>query len=414
MKKLLILGGLDEFVPLVEMAKKRDIYTVVIDGNPGAPAKVISDASYDMDVRNADEIAIICKKEGIEAITTAYSDLLFECAANIAEKAGIPYHIKPDKLPYYRDKSVTNQALLKLGIPSPKSARLEKDFDAEALSEMTFPMVIKPLDKYGSRGIIIVNSIEEIRRNFDESCRTSDVKAVLAEEYNDGHEFNIQCWVRHGVVNVLGICDREKTFFYPDRIPFSTRNIYPSRLIEKVMAPAKEALTKYIGLTGQTEGPLCMQFYYDENRGFEVGEIAARFLGYEHELLYFAHNISIEALLIAGALFDDEVDSLLAKCDPYGKRTAAVLYFHARDGIIADQAPAEDLCRRDDIALSQLFYKCGEPIGDPMTKPYFARYDIVSAERGEADLLSRQIIDQVSAKDAEGNELVFKNQLGKY
>ena len=53
---------------------------------------------------------------------------------------------------------------------------------------------------------------------------------ILVEEYNDGYEFNMMTWVRHGKVHVISIADREKTFVAKGEIPISTRNVYPSRL----------------------------------------------------------------------------------------------------------------------------------------------------------------------------------------
>lgn len=413
-KCLLILGGLDEFVPLTAAAKEHGIRAVVVDGNIGAPAKSIADAAYDADIRDTGKIAEIARREGADALTTAYSDLLLECAVRIADAAGLPFHLKPAQLPFYRDKYVINRTCEKLGIPTPKSFRLTDDFRDEDLSALRFPAVIKPLDMYGSRGLRIVHSVQEIRDNMDACLTASGRREFLAEEYNPDHEFNIQCWIRRGKIHVLGICDREKTPFIPGNVPFSTRNIYPSCLIGRVYAPALSVLETYTRFTGQTEGPLAMQFFWSPGRGIEVGEIAARFLGYEHELIRFASGLSIEELLIAGALIDSRVDALLSGCRPFGEKVSAVLYFHGRDGVIADMEAARQAARRPDVCLSQFFYKEGDRIGEPETQPYVARLDITAAVRAEADRASEEILKSVSILDAAGRELLYPNRLGDY
>jgi len=416
MRTLLILGGLEEFVPLVRLAKKNGIRTVVVDGNPGAPAKTESiaagGAAYDADVRDIAAIALIAKNENAEAITTAYSDLLLECMVKIADASGLPCHLKPSQLPYYRDKAVTNRTLEELSIGTPKSAALSEGFSDSDLEGLAFPMVVKPIDLYGSRGLSIVESADEIRERFAAAAAGSSQKRILAEEYAAGREFNLQAWVRHGKVRILGIADREKTSHDPKEIPLSTRNVYPSKAIESVYAPAKEALEKYVSKTLQKEGPLCMQFFAGNDGGILVGEIAARFLGYEHELLEYADGISVEELLLASAFDDEKVDGLLDACNPFGNCTAAVLYFHGRDGIIADQSAARAAFDRPEVIYSKLFYEDGERIGSPQRMPYVARCYIKAEARDGADALTQEIFDAVSIKDAEGRELLYPNCIG--
>lgn len=414
MKTLMILGALEEFVPLVALAKKKGIRTVVVDGNPGAPAKALADRAYDADIRDTAACAALADLEGVDAITTAYSDLLLECMVKIASRANLPCHLKEDQLPYYRDKAVIDQTCQKLGIKRPRSVRLTRDFRDRDLEGLTYPLVIKPLDLYGSRGLFIVHNQEEIRQRFTACRGTSQKDQILAEEYNPDHEFNIQCWVRHGQVQVLGLADREKTSFDPATVPLSTRNVYPSRLIHFVYDQALQVLATYISCTGQTEGPLAMQFYWGPERGLVVGEIAARFLGYEHELIRYANSLSIEDLLLSGAVDDRNVDSLLAQCQPFGSRSAAVLYLHGRDGIVHDQKAVLAAARRKDVQYAQLFYQTGDRVGSPQSMPYFARFDLVADTREEIDRRSEDILNSLTALGPDGHDLLLKGKLPDY
>ncbi len=414
---LLILGSLTEFTPLVRLCRRRGVRSVVVDQNRHTRAKALADAAYDLDVRDTLSIAGICRKEKVTAITTAYSDLLLECAVRIAEAAGLPFHLTPAQLPYYRDKAVMKGLLDELRIPNAKSAVLREGFREEELAGLRFPLVVKPLDLYGSRGLRVVHCPSEIREHFHSLSESGlpDTGTLLAEEYNPDHEFNIQTWVHRGFVHVLGICDREKTPVAAGSIPVSTRNIYPSVFTEQVMEEARQVLAAFISRTKQAEGPLSMQFFWSPERGLSVGEIAARFLGYEHELLAFACGVRVEELLLSGALKEEQrVEELLAGSRPLGICSAAVLYFHARDGILADQSAVEEVLHRPDVVFGELFYKEGDRIGNPQAMPYFARLDITGSSRAEADRVSRELLAGMSAKDADGRELLISNQLGQY
>ena len=242
MKRLLILGSLDEFTALVQMARARGYYTIVCDGYPQGPAKQAANQSYDVEVRDISAIVRICQSEQVDHIITSFSDLLLECMVQIAHGAGLPCYLLPEQLPYYRDKYVMKQTLRRLGIGTPRFACLEKDFPDEALADFQFPVVTKPLDKYGSRGLFVIHSLGELREVFDEVCASSEEKRILVEEYHTGYEFNMMTWVHRGEVHVISIADREKTPIPTRDIPVSSRNVYPSCLLPQVLPEASQIL----------------------------------------------------------------------------------------------------------------------------------------------------------------------------
>ena len=170
--KVLILGSLGEFTELVQMAGKKGYETVVCDGYPDGPARKYADRSYVIPVTEIDRIATLCREEQVDGIITSFSDLLLECMVKIADKAGLPCYLKPEQLPWYRDKSACRLLLEKLGLPSPGYKKISVDFLREktetelaaTVGELTYPLICKPLDKYGSRGIFIIHNPKEIRQ----------------------------------------------------------------------------------------------------------------------------------------------------------------------------------------------------------------------------------------------------------
>ena len=249
-------------------------------------------------VTDTDRIAALCKEKQVNGILTSFSDLLLECMVKISAKAGLPCYLNPEQLPWYRDKSATRGLLEELGLPSPGFAKIPTSGLApELIAHLHFPLVTKPLDKYGSRGIYVVHNLEELKQAITETASFTDLPEILVEEYNDGYEFNMMTWYIKE-----SSCDqhrrREKTDIGPGEIPISTRNVYPSCLYEQVVAPATDLLQCYADKTGQKEGALSMQFFWKPENGIQVCEIAARFFGYEHELTDMVYGFSIEDLLL--------------------------------------------------------------------------------------------------------------------
>lgn len=413
-KRLLILGSLDEFVLLVQLAREHGIYTIVCDGYHNSPAKRAADVSYDIPVTNIDEIVELCRRERADGIITSFSDLLFECMVKIAHKARLKCYLTPDKLGYYRDKVQMKEMFSRLGIPSPKSVCLEKDFPDEALSGLSFPVVVKPIDKYGSRGVFVLDSIARIRERFDECCASSDVKRILVEEYHDGHEFNMMTWVLDGKVHVISIADREKTAIGKEEIPISTRNVYPSRLMKEVEEQATDILQRVADFTGQKEGALSMQFFWSREKGLAVCEVAGRFLGYEHELIELSSHLCVEQLLLDYVYDETSLRRSLLRHDPHMTRCSAVLYFHGKERTIANQEAAREIAAMDEVVFSQIFYQDGERIVQHGPNPYVVRYYITADSRQDLDRITEEIFRRISVTADDGTEILYRNEIPSY
>ena len=412
-RSILVLGASEEFVELVRLARSQGIRTVVCDGRDVAPAKHEADVAATIAVTDIDAVASLCVKEGVDAIVTGFSDLLLECATLIADKAGLPFYLKPSQLPYYRDKDRMKEMFGELGIHTPKHTVLAPGFKDDELAGLRFPVVAKPLDKYGSRGVCVLYSPDEVRSSFYDVCETSDDKRVLVEEYNQGYEFNLMSWVLDGQVHILGIADREKTQRGRSEIPYSSRNVYPSCLQDKVEAEALDILQRVVGYTGQNSGELSMQFFWSPGEPIEVCEVAARFLGYEHELIGYAGGVNIEKLLLDSVYDLDSLQRTLQEKSARLPRCSAVLYFHGKPGTLASQG---ELAKIADIPMVQdlwLFYHEGDEVV-PFAQPYFARCTMTCDTREQVDQLTEEAYGLAHAKGVDGSELLYQNQMPSY
>ncbi len=413
--RLLILGSLREFLQLIAMSKRRGYYTIVCDGYPGSEGKKLADKAYDIPVDHTDEIAAMCRAEQVDGIITSFSDFLFECMVKIAEKAGLKCYFDTRSLPLYRNKAQMKAMLAGLGISTPACRVVGETFPDNALDGLRFPVVAKPLDKYGSRGVEVLHSPQEVRERFAYTCATSGIKKVLVEEYNDGYEFNMMTWVLHGKVQVISIADREKTPIGGRKIPISTRNVYPSRFMSDVYEEALGILQKVAGYTGQRSGALSMQFFWKPGVGISVCEVAGRFLGYEHELVEYAGGLNIEKLLLDYVYEEDALDDVFRSYSPFFPKTSAALYFHGKPGMRAVSWPAaKELAELPGVKETWLFYREGEEVVLHGPNPYAARYYITGATREEIDALTEYFFRRMSITDADGREVLYQNQIGSY
>lgn len=413
--RLVVLGSMDEFVKLVKMAQDRGIYVIVCDGYANGPAKLIADKSYDIDVRDVDAVAKMCREERADGIISSFSDVLAENLVAIAERAGLPTYLDSDRLRYLRDKTMMKAMFDELGVPYPKSAVVRRESAIEDLSGLSFPCVVKPIDAYGSHGIHVLDSPEEIASYFEESASYSKADCILAEEYNHGFEFNMMNWVVDGEPVVLEIADREKTTEIAHTTPHVSRIVYPSRLTNLVIDEAREIVSKVARYVGMVDGPLCMQFFWSERRGLQVCECAGRIFGYEHELLELACGLSIEEVLLDYVYDRDRIRERLRGHSPYLDRISAGLYFHGYEGRICRIEGLDEASERPEVKEILSYYAPGDEIrhgvGD---KPYVIRIYLSADSYKELDQVTDCLYRSIKVLSQDGSNLLYGSELTSY
>ena len=417
--RLLILGSMGEFVQLVKKSKERGYYTIVCDNYPDGPARTFADEDYVIPVTATEEIAQLCKEKAVDGIITSFSDLLLECMVKIAAAADLPCYLKPEQLPWYRDKAAAKELLHQMQLPTPGFLRIPvKDTGlCETLAShgLCYPLVTKPLDKYGSRGIYVVHNDQELFQAIQRTSAFTDLDEILLEEYNEGYEFNLMSWVLDGQVHIISIADREKTKTKYGEIPISTRNVYPSCFYEQVAPAARQLLQDFITHTGQQDGALSMQFFWAPGKEIQVCEIAGRFFGYEHELTDIVFGLNMEDLLL-NALYDRE--ALRRQLEHHHLeapiRHGAVLYFHGKQKKIADLSAAQKLAQHPAVIKPWIFYREGESVIAHGPNPYVALYYIAAATRKELDAITEEFFSTMEIPDSSGAELLWQNRIPIY
>lgn len=417
-RRLLVIGSMDEFVELVRHARRRGCYVIVADGYVDGPARAYADEDHVVDVRDPRKLAELYKSRRADAVVTSYSDVLFESACEMRRILGADEPFPLESMEILRDKASMRKLLDELGVAHPRSVEVSSSSEAlESSRGLAFPCVMKPVDGYGSHGIRVVRDSAEAARVFGDVARhATRGERCLIEEYDEGAEINMTAWVCDGVAYPVSFADREKTFMGEGIVPQVTRIVYPSRQPRAVFDRALEIVQAVVDRLGVTAGPVCMQFFCGEGSRVSVCEITGRVFGYEHELIELGSGLSVEELLLDTA-FDKaslkrrlEAHVLSAFVEP-----CCGLYFHGCDGVVGDLSRARESLR-DDTVVDSLFYV---EEGDAFThgegsKPYIARAYLQARDYRSLDRASARVLGAFYVPDAEGGDLSLVGRLPAY
>ena len=169
MKKLLLLGGSAQQVVAIETAKRLGCYTVLCDYLPDNPGQYAADKFYLVSTTDKDAVLEVAKKEGVDGVLAYASDPAAPTAAYVAEKMGLPGS------PYRSVDILCNKDkfrafLAENGFCTPKARGYEDTAPAEKdLKEgvFTFPVIVKPVDSSGSKGVGRIDTAEEISEKLE-------------------------------------------------------------------------------------------------------------------------------------------------------------------------------------------------------------------------------------------------------
>lgn len=280
-----MLGGGPAQIAAVRRAGELGLDVLVSDFDDKAPALSYSRYHSHASTFDTEAVETDAVKYGSSFLMTTGTDQPVLTAAMVSEKLELPYFLSVSQARMVTNKKVMKNAFLRHGIPTAPFTVLNEDFSHEDLKGLTFPLVIKPLDSQGQRGVMKVNSIEEIRNNFPRLLSFSREREILAEEYYPSDELTVNGWAVKGKPLTLMITDRI-TIDNGPHIGVCVSHRYPS-LYHHREGELRELVGRITSMIGLEEGPLYFQILAGKE-GFKVNEIACRLGGaYEDEFIPF-------------------------------------------------------------------------------------------------------------------------------
>lgn len=210
MKKLAILGASYLQLPLIKKAKELGIETHVFAWEHGAIAKEEADFFYPISILEKEEILKNCQKIGIHGITTIATDIAMNSVSFIADAMGlIGNSLKSTFIS--TDKYEMRKALKNADIFGPQFSIYEQP-NFKNIENYEFPIIVKPTDRSGSRGVTKVFDIEETNLAIVKALDNSIKGHVIVEEFiHSDREFSIEFISFNGKHYPLAITDKVST-----------------------------------------------------------------------------------------------------------------------------------------------------------------------------------------------------------
>ncbi|MCI8948745.1 MAG: glycosyltransferase [Lachnospiraceae bacterium] len=339
---IMILGGSNCQLHAIKRARKnghRVILADYTDHPPGADYAHVHDRISTFDIDGCTKTA---RREHADAVMTMGTDQPVYTAACVSHRLGLPSFLTPEKALAVTNKKIMKQILAKHKIPTAPWMLIDGHTAASDLDFLAPPLVIKPLDSQGQRGIFKCSQAAELLSCLPETLSFSKSSQALAEQFYPSDEITVSGWVSQGHLTILTVSDR---LLYPDpvHIGICIGHRFPSVHMNRF--PEIERLSQQVADAFQlTEGPFYLQLLIGEE-GIRVNELACRIGGaFEDVVIPYLTGFDILEAVI-DLSFGKSVSLNLSpdfRADNI-HRCAAVQLTFCHPGVIASCTPIEQL-----------------------------------------------------------------------
>lgn len=271
MKALVLAGGLPQ-IELIKQLKARSITTVLADGNANALARPYADVFYQLAIFDVEAVKEVALKENVDFLITVCADQVLLMVAQVSEMLGLPCYIDYQTAQNVSDKKFMKKIFWENGIPTSRYVEMTK-LDWEQIKDLHYPMVVKPVDAYSSRGVRKALNKEELERYFQEAAQISRTGGVIVEEFCAGDEISVDVYVEDGKAKLLCVSNSEKINTADRFIIFRGR--YPVEASPEIMDQIQQVAQKIADAFGLKNSPMLIQMINDGKR-VSVLEFCAR------------------------------------------------------------------------------------------------------------------------------------------
>lgn len=211
MKRLLIIGASILQLPAIKKAKELGHYVAVADFNPNAVGIPFADEFFNASTIDVEAICKVAQEFKPDGIMTLATDMPMRSIAAATTLLGLP-GISMDTAIKSTDKGEMIKAFKEHDVESPWFYIIKDQKELESLlPSLSYPCILKPTDNAGSRGVMLVNSENELVKAYHYSVSQSRSGLVILEEYMTGPEVSVEIMVIDGEPHVLQVTDKLTT-----------------------------------------------------------------------------------------------------------------------------------------------------------------------------------------------------------
>ena len=218
---MLLLGGSHAEIPLIKAAQALGWYVITTGNNRDGLGHPYADKTVFADFSDKEVMLELARAEGVSAVCSGCNDFALLSTVYVCEKLGLPGHDSYATSLEIQHKDKYRALAARLGIPTPQAitiavtgkGRTEQDcagFD-DAIAGLAFPIIVKPIDLTGGKGIHRAANADEAREAYKDACSRTRQDHIVVEEFVEGTNHGFSAMLVKGKV-AFAFADNEQYY----------------------------------------------------------------------------------------------------------------------------------------------------------------------------------------------------------
>ena len=393
MKKLMLLGGTRYLLPVIEAAHKLGCYVITCDYLPDNFAHKYSDKYVNVSIIDKEAVLDVAKKLDIDGIMSFACDPGVVTAAYVADKLGLPSCGPYESVCILQNKSRFRKFLSDNGFYVP----VAKGYTSvdEALNDIGlfhWPVIVKPTDSAGSKGVTRVDDPEKLRESIEYALSFSHCDEFIIEDFivTSKYTSGSDCFSTDGELSFVSFSSQR--FDSGASNPYTpTAHSWPSNISDENQAELVSELNRLLKLLNMTTSLYNVEAREGVDGKVYLMEVSPRAGGNRlSEVLRYATGVDLIENAVKAAL--GEETNVIQK--PYDGHWALIV-LHSDESGIFDSLTVSDFIK-DKIVECSLWKEQGDKVNsfsaaNESIGTLFVRFDTAD----ELDTVMKNIKDHV-------------------
>lgn len=365
MKKLLILGTSNSSREIVRTAKEMGIYTIVTDylSPDRSLAKTISDEYWMISTNDLDLLEKKCREENISGVIAGASDFNAEMAILLNERLGLNTYCSSATWHYSRDKQDFKKVCVELNAPVATDYVVTEEFLKEDLEKIVYPVVVKPVDLSGNRGISYCYNESELIAAYRYAQSVSKSDKIIIERMLEGEEWFVTYALADGEVHLVAMNAMHSEKGCPKNCYSITTTMTDH--VEHFNKDINDKIIEVIKHIGGREGICWVQVMLDKDGHFYIIEMGYRLDGCMIFIPYKnVFGFDVIKWLIQFAIGERHSKNELpaAMTHAYTKCGCDYMFWTKKEGSVKEIIGLDEIAKEENVMI-EVFTKVGDSFG---------------------------------------------------
>ena len=365
-RTLLLMGGGAYANHIKKYKDEKGFKMVSLGRDADTPIARISDAFYQIDTQDVDAVCDVVKKEGINGIFVGSSEVNIDPAIKVSERTGCYFYTDRKQWDILANKAKFKEYCRTYGVPVVPEFDIKPGYNKEDVAKLKFPVLLKPTDSSGARGMNVCHCAEDFDALYEEALKWSKKKEVIVEELiTDADEVFFQYTIQDGECSLTSCFTKVFVNTDNENLILPIFHMYPSKYIDIYYDDVHDGVIKLFKALNVQNGVMTLQSFYKDGK-FYVFEAGFRMGGAQNYILtdYQWGANSLE-YMINYALTGSMNDTPISEIDNAKFRHPCCNYYVGlKPGTIAKMGGVDDIKKLDGVLNVTVMCREGEVIED--------------------------------------------------